>query len=657
MKALISILLFAAGLAVASPATSVVAQATPIAVIEADRVEQWANDYFAEAWAHRRFSGATMVLVQDGEIAFANGYGWHDYDEQIPLDVNETGFHLGSIGKVFTATAIGQLIESGAIASLDDPANLYLTRFQLPDAPNRAITIRDLVTHRGGFEDWFYGIINDQPVAGPQSGAFIEQFMPDVVRDTGEHVVYSSFGIAMLGAVIEDISGLSYRDYIAQNIFAPLGMEHSEIPYGPVAPEYMGRASVFYPSGEAADKPRVITFPFFAPAGVAVTTPIDFARFMLAQLGELDGEDVLGLELRELLHAEQARNHSAMTGIALVFGRLEYNNQDIIYHAGNGPGFDSFMALFPEQNAGIFIATIGQPPAPGLIEGLAGSERMTANEDLDVQFWLGAQEALGSFFLDSFGPAIFEPVSDANLDRYAGTFWGERRSHTTWEAILGLAMNFPSTVTVVEGGLMIDGRGPYLPVGNDTFRREDDQTGTRRVAFTFDGQANAQMLHFFPGLDVAPRVDGLHPGMLIMPFLAGLAALFAGVLCVFYPYGRTGRSTMTRLKWLPPAMIATLVLGLLAVVAGHPPEEDFFFGIGRSFQHPWRFVIFLLAINAVAAATALLVLANLRAWSGQYWARGWVGVVVRGHFAMVTLGWIAVMPLFAMLNLIGWNWP
>jgi hypothetical protein len=218
-------------------------------------------------------------------------------------------------------------------------------------------------------------------------------------------------------------------------------------------------------------------------------------------------------------------------------------------------------------------------------------------------------------------------------------------------------MNFPSTVSVLEEGLMIDGRGPYLPVGDDTFRREDDATGVRRVAFSFDGQIYAQTLHHFPGLDVAPRVEGLHPGMLIMPLLIGMAALSTGMLCVFYPCGQTDRTGMSRLKWLPTVMIGTLVLGLLAVLAGHPPEEDFFFGIGRSFLHPWRFVTFLVTINAVALATVLLVIANLQAWSAQYWARGWIGVIVRGHFAVVTFVWIIAMPLFAMLNLIGWNWP
>jgi CubicO group peptidase (beta-lactamase class C family) len=633
------------------------AQSASPNTLNPEQVESWANTFFEDAWEHRRFSGATVVLVQDGEIVFANGYGWHDYAAGERLDVDRTGFHLGSIGKVFTATGIGQLLESGAIVSIDDPANLYLTRFQLPDAPNRAVTLRDLLTHRGGFEDWFYGIINDDPVQTPQTGEIIEHFMPDIVTDAGDDIIYSSFGVAMLGAVIEDVTGQTYRDYVAQNIFQPLGMYNSEIPYDPVAPDYMGRAYSFYPSGEAAAKPRVITYPFFAPAGVAIATPSDFGRFMMAQLGELDGQDVLGASLRERLHTELARNHPSMTGIAMLFGRLEYNNQNIVYHAGNGPGFDSFMALFPDQNAGVFIATMGQPPAPGLIEGLAGGGRLVPSETLDVQGWLGAQEALGSFLVDSFGPVAFGPVPVENLERYEGTYWGERRSHSTWEAMLGLAMNFPRTVIAAEDGLMIDGRGPYLPIGNDTFQRADDSTGVRKVAFSFDGENRAQNMHGFPGLDVEHRVTGLHPGVLMPPFLIGMALLASGLLCMFYPYGRGGRSIMTRFKWLPPAMFLTLLLGLLAVIAGHAPEEDLFFGIGRSYQQPWRFTALILAINGVFVASLIMVYVAVKSWPGQYWARGWIGAIIRGHFALVTAGWLAVMPLFAMLNLIGWHWP
>jgi len=629
----------------------------PKAVCELPQLERWADTYFTKALEERRFSGATAVLVQDGRVVFSRGYGWDDIAKNRPMDVSRSQFHLGSIGKVLTATAIGQLLESRRIASIDDPANRYLKRFKLPDAPNRPITIRDLLTHRGGFEDWFYGIINEQPVRTPQSGDFVRQFMPRVVSNAGENSVYSSFGVAMLGAIIEDVSGQNYRDYIAQHVFAPMGMGNSEIPYDPIAPDKMARAYAFYPNGQSALKPRVVTYPFFAPAGVALATPNDFGRFMMAQLGDLEGRDVLGPSLRARLHTELARNHASMTGLAMLFGRLEYNNQKIVFHAGNGPGFDSFMALFPEHNAGLFLATAGGPPAPGLLEGLVGSERMKPSSEQPVKGWLGAQEAVVAALSECFGPAplAVKPVRD--LSRYEGTYWGQRRSHSTWEAVLGLATNFPDTVTAVPDGIMINGKGPYLPTGNDTFRRRDDSAGVRRVAFSFDGEDHAQVLHQFPGLDVSHRTTGFHPGRTILPLFMGLPLLLSGLLCAFYPSGPVGRSRFVRMKWAPPAMVAVLVAGLLSVTTGYPPEEDFFFGIGRSFNHPWRFTILILAANAVSVASLFMVWGTIRAWRGQLWGKGWIGWLTRSHFTLVALGGLGLIPFFLATNLLGWHWP
>jgi len=643
-----------------------VSQPTPESPIPAERtraacelpqLERWADTYFAKALEERRFSGATAVLVQGGHVVFSHGYGWDDIDKNRPMNVARSQFHLGSIGKVLTATAIGQLLESRQIASIDDPANRFLKRFKLPDAPNRPITIRDLLTHRGGFEDWFYGIINEQPVRTPQDGQFIQRFMPRVVNNAGEYSVYSSFGVAMLGAIIEDVSGQSYRDYIARHVFAPMGMRNSEIPYSPIAPEEMARAYAFYPSGEPALKPRVVTFPFFAPAGVALATPNDFGRFMMAQLGNLEGKDILGPSLRARLHTELARNHASMTGLAMLFGRLEYNDQIIIYHAGNGPGFDSFMALFPEHNAGLFLATAGGPPTPGLLEGLLGSDRMKPSTDRPVKSWLGAQEAVVAALVECFGPArlTVQPIGD--LSRYQGTYWGQRRSHSTWEAVLGLATNFPDTVTAVPGGIMINEKGPYLPIGNDTFQRRDDLAGVRRVAFSFRGQDRAQVLHRFPGLDVSYRTTGFHPGQTILPLLLGLPLLLSGLLCAIYPISPIGRSGFARMKWAPAAMVAVLVVGVLSVTAGHPPEEDFFFGIGRSFSNPWRFTILILAANAVSMGALFLVWGAVRAWLIQLWGEGWVGRLARSHFTLVAVGSLGLIPFFMVTNLLGWHWP
>ena len=174
--------------------------------VTAAAVEGWADDLFAEALAGRRLSGAVVTVVSRGEIIFEKGYGYADWRAQTAIDPARTMFRIGSATKTFTAVAIEQLIESGAIASLDDSANLYLKRIKLPAAEGREITLRDLATHRAGYADRTFGIASNDSYAPPLSASAIGAHLPPLVRAPGERVVYSNFGSAMLGVVVEDVT-------------------------------------------------------------------------------------------------------------------------------------------------------------------------------------------------------------------------------------------------------------------------------------------------------------------------------------------------------------------------------------------------------------------------------------------------------------------
>ena len=95
-------------------------------------VAQWADQLFTTALNNKSMSGVVLTLVQDGHMVLSKGYGYADYASGVPVDPANTRFRVGSITKTFTAMAIAQLLDSGQIASLDDPANKYLKRMQLP---------------------------------------------------------------------------------------------------------------------------------------------------------------------------------------------------------------------------------------------------------------------------------------------------------------------------------------------------------------------------------------------------------------------------------------------------------------------------------------------------------------------------------------------
>src|SRR5437016_6406382 len=94
---------------------------------------------------------STPVVVRDGKIFFAKGYGYADYEKKIPVSPENTLFRPGSISKLFTWTSVMQQVEQGKL-DLDRDVNAYLD-FKIPPAFGRPITLRDIMTHRPGLEE------------------------------------------------------------------------------------------------------------------------------------------------------------------------------------------------------------------------------------------------------------------------------------------------------------------------------------------------------------------------------------------------------------------------------------------------------------------------------------------------------------------------
>ena len=124
-------------------------------VFDGEEIEAWADEYFGTALANKRINGASVGFIQDGEILLLKAYGWQDQKAQIPLDPEKTRFPMCSTSKTVTATALMQLLERGKIASLDDPVNKYLKRYQLPPPYGDDVTLRQLMTHSSGMAGHF----------------------------------------------------------------------------------------------------------------------------------------------------------------------------------------------------------------------------------------------------------------------------------------------------------------------------------------------------------------------------------------------------------------------------------------------------------------------------------------------------------------------
>lgn len=175
-----------------------------------------------------KFAGS-LLIVHRGEPTLARSWGTLDKTGNVPISL-DTPVFLGSAGKMFTAIAVLQLMEAGRV-DLDAPFGKYLTDY--PNAEMARVTIRQLLQHRGGTGD--IGILARDEGANRERARTIDDIIalngnraPSFPPGTKDE--YSNYGYLLLGAVVERVSGQSYYDYVAENIFEPAGMINAGFP-------------------------------------------------------------------------------------------------------------------------------------------------------------------------------------------------------------------------------------------------------------------------------------------------------------------------------------------------------------------------------------------------------------------------------------------
>jgi D-alanyl-D-alanine carboxypeptidase len=245
--------------------------------------------YLNELAAADKFSGVVLV-VGGGVPIFQKAYGLANKEHGVPNRI-DTKFNLGSINKVFTQIAIGQLIERGKMA-FGDPIGKYL-----PDYPNRdaaaKVTIRHLLTMRSGIGDFFNEKFESTPKDRIRSiKDFLALFASGPLEfEPGTKERYSNGGYVVLGAIIEKVSGQTYYDYVREQIFKPAGMVDTDsyevdIPTPNLATGYT-REGAAGGTGNTWRRTNV----YFQPArgssaGGGYSTAPDLLKFVLAVQAE-----------------------------------------------------------------------------------------------------------------------------------------------------------------------------------------------------------------------------------------------------------------------------------------------------------------------------------------------------------------------------------
>lgn len=280
-------------------------------------VEAFFDGFLPYALADGGIPGAVVVVVADGEIVLQKGYGYSDLEARTPVDPASTLFRPGSVSKLFTWTAVMQLVESGQI-DLDVDVNEYLD-FEIPSRDGgKPITMRDIMTHTPGFEERVKKLITPDPENVEPLGEFLKVWVPTRIFPAGTTPAYSNYATGLAGHIVERVSGQSFDDYMDEHIFEPLGMENSTFRQ-PLPDRLADQMSNGYASTAGEPQPFEIVNP--APAGSLSSTGTDMAKFMIAHLqnGEYQGVRILEAGTARRMHTTMLTMMPPLNRMALGF--------------------------------------------------------------------------------------------------------------------------------------------------------------------------------------------------------------------------------------------------------------------------------------------------------------------------------------------------
>ena len=298
-------------------------------------------------------AGAVVAVVKNGKVLFARGYGYADVAGKRPVSSEDTLFRPGSISKLFTWTAVMQLVEQGKL-DLDRDVNDYLD-FKIPNTFPQPIRLRNILTHTSGFAETAKDLFVKDARDMKPLGTYLADHIPNRIFSPGTTPAYSNYATTLAGYIVERVSGKPFDDYIAINIFQPLGMSHTTFDQ-PLPPALEPLMSNGYALASKNAKPFEVVQAW--PAGSVSTSAMDITRFMIAHLqnGEFNGARILRAETAQLMHARQFASNPAMNGMALGFYEETRNGHRIIGHGGDTVYFHSDLHLILDADVGFFVS-------------------------------------------------------------------------------------------------------------------------------------------------------------------------------------------------------------------------------------------------------------------------------------------------------------
>lgn len=321
--------------------------------LTASDVGAWLDGYFPGTLKQGKIAGAQVVVVKDGRILFKKGYGYADVAAKTPMDPDRTLMRIGSTSKLLTWTAVMQQVEAGKI-DLNADVNKYLD-FKVATKTSRVLTMNDLMTHRGGFEEGLKDVIDTDPKRFKSTERFLKENGRPPLFPVGAMPAYSNYGAALAGYIVERVSGEPFAAYVERHILTPLQMQHTTF-VQPLPAALVPLMSKGYRQDDQPPVPYELVVT--APAGSVAATGADMANFMIANLqdGRFGEGQILKPETSRLMQTPEVQPRPGFDTLAHGFFYGPRNGHLVIGHGGDTIVFHTDLNMVPDQKLGIFVS-------------------------------------------------------------------------------------------------------------------------------------------------------------------------------------------------------------------------------------------------------------------------------------------------------------
>ncbi|MBS1978460.1 MAG: serine hydrolase [Bacteroidetes bacterium] len=440
--------------------------------------------------------GVGVGIVVKDKLVFAHGYGYRNLEQKQPVTAN-TLFQIASNTKLFTATAVGFMVEEGKI-QWDEPVKKYVPEIEFyNDELNAHVTIRDMLSHRTGISRhdfiWYKSDFTRQELFNR-----VKYLEPSIPLRSG--FLYNNLMYAASGSVVEKLSGKTWEQNVKERIFDPLGMTHSMFE----TEEMQKQADFMTPYYEKRDTTILAPYPFYTkqqglgPAGAIISSINDLSHWVIAQLynGKYNGKQVIPANIIK----ETMRPATVNTGIPdkyfeslnAIYGMgrasLAYKGHYRVQHGGAIGGIYSQISIMPADSIGVIVYSNGAHYSglPGIVANIIYDKLLGLPEtpwsDRNLKNYLDGKKTERQARKKSDTDRVPDTKPSHKISDYAGTY--ENAGYGKLK------------IMEESGNLSFNYNNITMPLSHYHYDRfvsiDDEINGKFSFIFTMDAQGNIQ---------------------------------------------------------------------------------------------------------------------------------------------------------------------